>query len=494
LSRELGDFQTPPELVAKVLKTLGPVGDLWPRVLEPTCGAGGFIRGLLDLPSPPREIKAFELQESHVREAEKTCRGKGAVRIEIRKANLFELDLSQDLKWAESGPLLVIGNPPWVTAAEIGAVGGKNLPRKSNLKGLQGLNAITGESNFDLSEHVWIKLLTELAADRPAIAMLCKMSVARNMLRFAHQHSIPLEEVSIRKIDASKWFSAAVEACLLYVKVGSEPRAVEAKVFTDLESRSSATTWAVNGDKVIDASLYRGTAFLDGICSMTWRQGLKHDAASVMELRESGGTLRNKLGDEVIVEPDYLYPFLKGSDLFKRPDPFPRLFTIVTQRRLGEPTERLRGDAPLLWAYLEKSAAFFAKRKSSVFKGRGKFAIFGIGDYSFADYKVAVAAMYKIPRFRVVRPFLGRPMMLDDTCYFLPFQALEDATLVACLLNNPICLEFIASLAFRGAKRPITKSILQRIDLEALLDRLDKDELRKRVQDELARITGQGGC
>jgi len=416
LSRELGDFQTPPELVAEVLKVLGPVGELWPRVLEPTCGTGNFIRGLLALPSPPREIKGLELQDAHVRDSEKAARKKGSILVEIRKANLFEIDLRQELTWTESGPLLVIGNPPWVTAAEVGSVGGNNLPKKTNLRGLQGLDAITGESNFDLAEHIWIKLLTELASERPTIAMLCKMSVARNVLRFACRKSLPLEQVSIRKIDAGKWFHASVEACLLFAKVGSVGRPVEAKVYPDLDSFDPVSVLAVSGGAVTDVSLYHRTAVLDGVCSLTWRQGIKHDAAAVMELRESETALRNKLGEEATVEWDYLYPLLKGPDLFKQMDPVPRLFAIVTQKKLGEPTDRLREDAPRLWAYLKKNQAFFSKRKSSVFKGRGEFAIFGVGDYSFADYKVAVAGMYKSPRFRVVPPFNERPVMLDDTC------------------------------------------------------------------------------
>ncbi|MBI4966036.1 MAG: class I SAM-dependent methyltransferase [Desulfomonile tiedjei] len=489
MSRDLGDFQTPPELVSRVLTVLGPIGELWPRVLEPTCGSGNFINGLLGLPYPPLEIKGVELQGAHVRQAERGIRRAASVSVEIRHANLFDMDLRRDLKWTQSGPLLIIGNPPWVTAAEVSSLGGSNLPKKTNLRGLPGLDAITGESNFDLGEHIWIKLLTELAAERPTIAMLCKMAVARNVLRFAQQKSLWLDHVSIRRIDAGKWFHASVEACLLSVTVGSEARGVEAKVYPDLDSHDPIEVLSVVEGRVNDVSGYRRTAFMDGICSLTWRQGLKHDAATVMELRQSEGALRNKLGEKAIVEPDYLYPLLKGSDLFNQPDPIPDRFTIVTQRKPGEPTDRLRDEAPRLWAYLERNAAFFAKRKSAVFKGR--FAIFGIGDYSFADHKVAVAGMYKTARFRVVRPFNGRPVMLDDTCYFVPCQSLEHAVLVASLLNDPICLEFIAAVTFADAKRPITKAVLQRIDLAALLARLDQNELRSRVYDEYARMTGR---
>ena len=59
MSKELGDFQTPPSLVAAVLTSLASDGKKWSRVLEPTCGRGNFIEGLLKLPEPPREIQAL---------------------------------------------------------------------------------------------------------------------------------------------------------------------------------------------------------------------------------------------------------------------------------------------------------------------------------------------------------------------------------------------------------------------------------------------------
>ena len=74
MRRDLGDFQTPPGLVAAVLETLGPIGSRWPRVLEPTCGRGHFIGGLLAHSDPPREIQAIEIQQSHHRAARSSAR------------------------------------------------------------------------------------------------------------------------------------------------------------------------------------------------------------------------------------------------------------------------------------------------------------------------------------------------------------------------------------------------------------------------------------
>src|SRR5262249_61528519 len=103
---------------------------------------------------------------------------------------------------------LVVGNPPWVTSAELGCLAGAYMPPKSNVKNLAGLEARTGSSNFDVAEAVWLKLARELAAEAPTIALLCKSSVARSILQFADRAGLPVRDASIRRIDAARWFKA----------------------------------------------------------------------------------------------------------------------------------------------------------------------------------------------------------------------------------------------------------------------------------------------
>ena len=68
--------------------------------------------------------------------------------------------------------------------------------------------------------------------------------------------------------------------------------------------------------------------------------------------------------------------------------------------------------------------------------------------------------------------------MLDDTCYFLPCSTAAEAAVLAALCNDPITLAFLRSASFKTAKRPITKALLQRIDLAAILRRTDRRALR----------------
>jgi hypothetical protein len=497
--RDLGDFQTPPELVDAVLETLGPIGARWPRVLEPTCGRGNFVAGLLRHTSPPREIRGIEIQPDHCRTAE-ACVGSRAdigSRVSITCADVFRLDLGRDLIWQEDGPLLVLGNPPWVTSAELGRLSDAHVPPKANIKGLAGLEARTGSSNFDVAEAIWLKLARDLAAEDLTIAILCKNSVARGILQFARRAGLPVLDASIRRIDAARWFGATVDACLFGATLAAgrsggevaSPRCAGVPFFPSLGSSEPARVLGfARGWLVADREAYGRSAFADGTCPKIWRQGLKHDAAAVMELSVEPGTgrLRNRAGEDVEVETGFVYPLLKGADLRRPADERPARAVLVTQERIGHDTKRLASSAPRLWAYLSARADRFDRRRSSIYRGRSPFAIFGVGPYSFAPYKVAVAGLSKAPAFRAVGPRGGRPVMFDDTCYFLPCSSAPEAVALSALCNDPFALGFLASASFPDAKRPITKALLQRLDLRAILERADRPRLRERAARSMA--------
>jgi len=484
--RDLGDFQTPSELVTAVLETLGPIGLRWPRVLEPTCGRGNFVGGLLAQTAPPREIQAIEIQQDHCQAARAlSLEGRlPGVRVRITHRDLFDLDLERDLSWSEQGPLLVIGNPPWVTSSELGRLNSKSGPPKRNLKGLRGIAARTGASNFDVAEAVWLKLVAELADQAPTIALLCKTSVARSILQFTHRAGLPIEAASIRRIDAARWFGAAVDACCFRVTLGAANPSLQVPVFADLRQIKPDTVMGfARGWLIADREAHAPWSFAGGVCPLTWRQGIKHDAASVMELVREAGTprLRNKGGEIVDVESKYVYPLIKGRDLNRTAGDRTERAVLVTQKRIGDDTTQLAGRAPRLWSYLQSQSGSFVKRKSSIYRGQPPFALFGIGPYSFAPFKTAISGMHKEAKFRAIGIAGGQPVMLDDTCYFLPCSSAEEAAVLAALCNDPITLAFIRSASFRDAKRPITKTLLQRVDLLAILKRIDRGSLLARA-------------
>jgi len=67
---------------------------------------------------------------------------------------------------------------------------------------------------------------------------------------------------------------------------------------------------------VSDVRDYQKLKHFEGLCPYQWRSGVKHDCSSVMELwRDKGNMLHNKLSEKVELEPDFLFPLLKCSDL-----------------------------------------------------------------------------------------------------------------------------------------------------------------------------------
>src|SRR5206468_2450372 len=125
-----------------------------------------------------------------------------------------------------------------------------------------------------------------------------------------------------------------------------------------------------------------------GRTASVWRSGIKHDCARVMELTKDGDRHRNGVGESVDLEPDCLFPMLKGSEIAARADATPERWMIVTQRRPGDDTRALRETSPKLWRYLEDHEDLLGRRKSSIYRNRPPFSIFGVGDYAFADWKV----------------------------------------------------------------------------------------------------------
>ncbi len=478
----LGDFQTPIQLARNVISRLFAGGHPWERILEPTCGQGNFIRACIETASV-REIIGLEIQESYVGKSRKIR--SEAVKISIYQQDIFDINLAESLQWNSVSPLLVVGNPPWITNAKLGRLSGENFPKKSNFQRLSGLDAITGKSNFDIAEAIWLKLLHEYANDPVTIALLCKTSVARKVAQYVLDRKIPVNSMSLYRIEAQRWFNVAVDAGLLKLELNQGEISYDVAEYDNLLDANHTKTFGFyDGNIVADLESYRQVADLEGTSQLVWRQGVKHDAAKVMELTHRDGILRNGYGDLVDIETDYLYPFLKSSDVQSINSGFvPRKYVIATQKKVGQQTVHLRDNAPKLWRYLNLHADQMDSRKSSIYKNAPRFSMFGIGKYSFQPYKVVVSGFYLPARFVLVSEYQGKPVLIDDTCYSLSFDEEWMAYLICALLNHPKVSQFLSSVIFSDSKRPITKGVLERIKLNAVYEQANIDQLTNRVTD-----------
>lgn len=464
---ERGDWQTPLPLAREVMRLVIARGFTPCSVLEPTCGTGAFLLAAVE--AAPRCLAVgFDIEPSHVAAARAQIAGP---RIRIETHDFFAIRWESVLQELPD-PILVLGNPPWVTSADLGALGSSNLPTKTNFKRLSGFDAITGKGNFDVSEWMILRLLASLKERRSyCLAMLCKASVARRIMEYAARERWPITGSTYR-IDAKLHFDAAVDAVLMIVApaTASAQEGMRWAVYDRLEAIvPSRHMGVVDGQVYSDIAGFERTRHLEGECAPEWRSGMKHDCARVMELSLHDGGLTNGLGERVSLEAEFLFPLLKGSDIANGRSVSER-FVIVPQKSLGDDTRVVRERAPRTWQYLVRHRALLDARKSSIYRGQPPFAVFGIGEYAFAPYKVAICGLYKRLAFTLVEPVDGRPVMLDDTCYFLPAASREEGQRIMDALHSESARAFFEARVFWDEKRPIGKALLQSLSLQDMLD------------------------
>lgn len=464
---EFGDFQTPGDLAAEVCRVLKRRRVAPMSIVEPTCGVGQFLEAALN--TFPNAVQAcgMELNPVHLRKARKRI-GPRASQVRLRQADFFQTNWGQILDSLPE-PILVVGNPPWVCNSELGAIRGANLPKKTNASGSRGIDAITGKSNFDVSEWMISRLFDALRGKTATLAMLCKTSVARKVLAQAWRDDMPLKRATMHRIDSHKTFGVAVDACLLAADFGSTLGQQECQVFERLDSQASHSSFGWRDERLVaDIAAYdQWSPYLTG-SPLRWRSGIKHDCSKVMELRREGRRFRNGLGELVDLELDYLYPMLKSSEIASKGNATPTRWMLVPQRSVGEDTAAIQRLAPKTWRYLQRNRERLDRRASSIYRGRPPFSIFGIGPYAFAPWKVAISGLYKELSFRLLGSHEEKPIVLDDTCYALPFESQANAGEYCDVLNSGTSQAAINSLIFWDSKRPITANVLNLFDARSV--------------------------
>lgn len=133
----------------------------------------------------------------------------------------------------------------------------------------------------------------------------------------------------------------------------------------------------------------------------------------------------------------------------------------------------MKDKYPKAYHYLSEHAELLDNRKSSIYRERPRFCMFGIGDYTFKKYKVIISGLYKQTTFSMVSEIDGKIAVCDDTCYMLGFDDYDVARIVQEILNSQQIQDFMESICFYDAKRAINKDMLMRINLLPALKTFD---------------------
>ncbi|MFC6730629.1 type I restriction endonuclease subunit M, partial [Natronoarchaeum mannanilyticum] len=211
-----------------------------------------------------------------------------------------------------------------------------------------------------------------------------------------------------------------------------------------------------------------------GECAHEIRHGVKDDAREVFEID------RSRLAD---LEPDRVFPYLKSRHVVKY-GLFGHDLRIVPQRKAGEDNEeRLEREWPRTYEHLQERRERLEERSSS-WLDRGPFySVFGLGEYTWADYKVVWCRLGYKPHFAVVSTVededLGeKPVVPGDHCMFVATDDEREAHFLCALLNSSIYQRSLDDVVSEG-KSSLSKAVVSRLYLpdaedvpDALVDRL----------------------
>ncbi|MDF5721026.1 MAG: hypothetical protein PUP91_11210 [Rhizonema sp. PD37] len=325
-------------------------------------------------------------------------------------------------------------------------------------------HSFSGKANFDISEWMLLEVL------RWFEGRVGNAAVARKILAHAERQGTAVQDAFMISIDAKKHFGAAVEACLLVICLAdhSQKPNHDYIIFDSLCDDKGRRVGHRGGLIVGDLTTFNECAFLVGQSPQKWRSGVKHDASAVMEFTHTAHGLKNGFREVVEIESDYLFPLLKGSDIGSNKG-WRGKYVLVTQRYVGEETASIQNNAPKTWKYLLQHAAQLDARGSTIYLKNPRFSIFGVGDYAFRSWRIAICGLYKALHFRLVEPMDGKPVMFDDTIYYLSFDTEEAAIDILEKLNSKAALNLLSSLIFWDEKRPIKTSILNVLDWSRLV-------------------------
>ena len=257
------------------------------------------------------------------------CDTRGASTSRSLSADLFDIDLGRDIAWRERGPLLVIGNPPWVTNCRAGKPGEHPATRPGAIsRACAGWRPAPARristwprrsgSSWPSSWPTSNRRSRSCARHRwPGASSSLRTAPASRLRRRRFAESTRpdgLARPSTRACFASRsasdrsWFLAGQGRVM-----GNVPAQLAAGLQTDdsiptpthprlrqpERGRSRSIMGFADGWLIADDELHSRWAFADGVCPLEWRQGLKHDAAAVMELlRDTAtGQWRNRDGE-----------------------------------------------------------------------------------------------------------------------------------------------------------------------------------------------------
>lgn len=220
--------------------------------------------------------------------------------------------------------------------------------------------------------------------------------------------------------------------------------------FQDMAKLQGQSDWAT-GRKGITADL--NGVYMVRVISENAATGLVQ-----VETRPTAGKIDIGPARKFWIEPDLLYPLLKGAADFSacHANIQHDLFVIVPNKGILKAdyakAEAAIGNLKMMKKYFDHFKALLSKRSTYRLRQPGApfYAIYNSGSYTFAPHKVVWAELSTTFQAAVFTeanvPLIGkRPIVPDHKVYFAEFQDKDEAYFACAVLNSTLVREYIES-------------------------------------------------
>jgi len=209
-----------------------------------------------------------------------------------------------------------------------------------------------------------------------------------------------------------------------------------------------------------------------GECAHDIRHGVKDDAKDVYSVE------RSQLDE---LEHDHVYPYIQSKHVVKY-GLFGHDLHLVPVRKANEDNEtELQRNCPKTYGYLESNRQTLEDRSSAWLDEGTFYNVFGLGEYTWSDYKVVWCRLGFKPHFAVVSTVtdedLGEKMVVPgDHFMFISTDDEYDAHFLCGLLNSSIYQKSLEGVASEG-KSSLTKTVVSRLELPEYRETEDSERL-----------------
>jgi type I restriction-modification system DNA methylase subunit len=512
---ELGEYYTPRGLAELAIESLNISNIVEASFLDPGCGSGVFNSvcinrkiAAMDEKEPadvlsnitssvfgidlnPVAVKSTKL--NYLLSLLPVLEAADDIAIEIPVFLTDALKLTRDEKIIYDDREIdisishLVGNPPWITwdriDDDVKEIWKDKYVQKLNLLPHDSAVSRLGHANDDISiPFVWVCIHHYLEENGgatfvlkrdimkgPAGKLLRTLEVADRQLNMTHIHdlnklrpfgkqvganvavyTLVADTRSTFPIEASSWTRENTTPDFSSMNTMQNSAHVEQTNILPLDSDDSTSAW-------IREDAERGAL---GECDQDIRHGVKDDAQDVFSIT------RDQLAD---IEPDFVYPYLKSKHIVKY-GLFGHELRLVPINKANEDNEELlKNEFPQTYQYLSQNRDILENRSSSWLDNGTFYNIFGIGDYTWAEYKLVWCRLGFKPHFAVVSTVndedLGEKMVIPgDHFMFIGTNNKQEAHFLCALLNSSIYQKSLKDIASEG-KASLSKSVVSKLEI-----------------------------